>query len=175
MNLSNKEEHNPLLIIDKTLYISATRVTTGAYDNPCMFTRWRSLSLICSGIVAALQVPAQPPLMQFNYSVIYVSPSPTAAVAGPFTADSNGVLYAPAPEAGPAQNGSVVAFTPSKDGGAWATTTIHSFTTAEGIGPNPGLVLGADGSLYGSLFGGGPAGSGAVLRLTPPTQAGSAS
>lgn len=57
---------------------------------------------------------------------------------------------------------------------AWTATTIHNFTAAEGTFPYPGLVLGADGSLYGSLFSEGPAGSGAVFQLVPPARAGGA-
>ena len=122
----------------------------------------------------AMQLPAQSPSVQLDYSVIYVSPSPTAAVAGPFTVGSGGVLYASAPEGGLELDGTVVAFTPPSNGGAWATTTIHRFTAAEGTDPFPGLILGSDGSLYGSLFGEGPAGSGAVFRLVPPAQPGNA-
>ncbi len=84
------------------------------------------------------------------------------------------MLYAPAPEAGPQLNGSVVAFTPPQNGGGWTAATIHNFTVAEGTDPYPGLVLGSDGSLYGSLFSDGPAGSGSVFRLIPPAQPGGA-
>jgi uncharacterized repeat protein (TIGR03803 family) len=47
-------------------------------------------------------------------------------------------------------------------------TTLHSFTgKTDGANPNAGLVIGADGSLYGTTIAGGTAGVGTVFRTTP--------
>ncbi len=53
---------------------------------------------------------------------------------------------------------------------AWATPTeqvVHSFTGADGLEPEAGLVLDNAGSLYGTTFGGGASQVGTVFKLTP--------
>ncbi len=144
------------------------------YNRACMLTQRSLFKLLLFGLFYGGSLSAQQSNAALNYSVIYTSPSPTAAIAGPFTPGSGGVLYAVAPLGGPDLNGSVVALIPPANGGQWTVTTLHEFTSKEGDFPYPGLVLGPDGSLYGSLFGDGPAGSGAVFRLIPPTTPGGA-
>jgi uncharacterized repeat protein (TIGR03803 family) len=65
-------------------------------------------------------------------------------------------------------NGTVFTITPSGQ-----LTTLHTFSFREGSGPN-GLVLGADGSFYGTAYGGGADGAcsmgvgcGTVFKITP--------
>src|SRR5258708_1721899 len=53
---------------------------------------------------------------------------------------------------------------------AWATPTeqvVHSFTGADGLEPEAGLVLDNAGSLYGTTFGGGASPVGTVFKLAP--------
>jgi uncharacterized repeat protein (TIGR03803 family) len=50
---------------------------------------------------------------------------------------------------------------------AGALTTLHAFSSAEGTVPSGPLVIGSDGNIYGTMSGGGPAGSGIVFKLTP--------
>ncbi len=45
-------------------------------------------------------------------------------------------------------------------------TTLYSFGGNDGAVPEAGLVLGSDGSFYGTTFGGGQGGAGTVFRLT---------
>jgi uncharacterized repeat protein (TIGR03803 family) len=58
---------------------------------------------------------------------------------------------------------------PSTPGGEWKEQVLYRFTGANGDGANPfgNVVWGADGSLYGTTFGG-PTGPGSVYRLSPP-------
>jgi hypothetical protein len=62
---------------------------------------------------------------------------------------------------------------PSEAGGAWSETVLYSFTDhSDGGYPNPGLVLGPDGALYGTALDGGGSASGSygvVFELIPPS------
>src|SRR5580693_221708 len=53
-------------------------------------------------------------------------------------------------------------------------TTLYSFTGQDGDGASPyaGVVLGPDGSLYGTTGYGGTFGAGVVYQLSPPTSGG---
>lgn len=66
--------------------------------------------------------------------------------------------------------GTVFSLTPPADaGGAWAETVIHNFALGSGDGAFPnGVVMGADGVLYGTARLGGTSGDGIVFSLTPP-------
>jgi hypothetical protein len=73
---------------------------------------------------------------------------------------------------------------PSPAGGQWTETIIHSFKGgSDGLEPNAGLVMGPNGSLYGTTYGGGGGtssgcqiytGCGTVFELTPPSAPGRA-
>jgi uncharacterized repeat protein (TIGR03803 family) len=58
--------------------------------------------------------------------------------------------------------------TPSPAEAAPTTTTIHSFSGADGRLPSTGLVRGTGGVIYGTTRVGGSADKGAVFSLTPP-------
>jgi hypothetical protein len=77
---------------------------------------------------------------------------------------------------------------PATQGGAWAETTIHTFTgpPSDGGGSEAALAEGPDGVLYGTTYYGGSgtpcdfspylsgSGCGTVFQLTPPTAPGGA-
>jgi len=64
---------------------------------------------------------------------------------------------------------------PAVEGGVWNETVLYSFTDENGDGafPNGGVVVGANGEIYGTTQLGGSAGYGAVFELLPPAAAGS--
>ena len=94
----------------------------------------------------------------------------------------NGVLFGTTYDGGTSLRGSAVAIIPSS-GGAWTVADLHDFVggaqPADGSGPRAGLVLSAQGTLYGTTRQGGlysltgatgpnSAGSGTVFYLKPP-------
>jgi uncharacterized repeat protein (TIGR03803 family) len=60
------------------------------------------------------------------------------------------------------------------NGGAWTGTVLHSFNGVDGVNPYAGLVIGKNGTLYGTTYGGGapPGIGGTVFQLTPPAKIG---
>lgn len=56
---------------------------------------------------------------------------------------------------------------PAVAGGAWTKDIIHQFAFSDGFYPSTNLLLGADGSLFGTTEGGGPSNCGIAFRLTP--------
>jgi uncharacterized repeat protein (TIGR03803 family) len=85
-----------------------------------------------------------------------------ALVQGP-----NGHLYATATAGGSAGKGTL--FESSTDGSYFKV--VHNFGDGtvpnDGSSPNGSLILGTDGSLYGTTYNGGSAGLGTIFRLTP--------
>ncbi len=75
---------------------------------------------------------------------------------------------------GPAGIGTVFQLDPpAAPGGAWKETVLHRFTGEHGDGGDSaaGLIVDANGNLYGSTTEGGP-GLGSVFKMTPPTAPG---
>jgi uncharacterized repeat protein (TIGR03803 family) len=63
--------------------------------------------------------------------------------------------------------GTVFELSPNSNGG-WVETILYSFQGgSDGYQPSPGLIFDLAGNLYGSAFGGGAYGSGAVFELSP--------
>src|SRR5580658_2155921 len=90
--------------------------------------------------------------------------------AGGLIADANFNVYGTTYEGGAADQGTV--FEWAADG---PETVLYSFTgLADGGGPEAGLVLGPNGSLYGTTYFGGAYDYGVVFELTPPAVAGGA-
>jgi uncharacterized repeat protein (TIGR03803 family) len=86
--------------------------------------------------------------------------------------DKNGALYGTTsaggdlPCNGGVGGGVVFRLAPSQSG--WAYTVLHAFHGGvDGSQPFAGLIVGADGNLYGTTTSGGPHGGGTVFELTP--------
>ena len=54
-----------------------------------------------------------------------------------------------------------------KAGGRWAEKVLHSFSNKDGACSYAGLIFDSFGNLYGTVYGGGPGGGGAVFELMP--------
>lgn len=81
--------------------------------------------------------------------------------------NSAGDIFGTTPNAGgcTTQCGSV--FKLSRFHGQWVEENVYAFEGTNGKVPNPGLILGSDGSFYGSTASGGMYGYGIVFKLTP--------
>jgi len=84
---------------------------------------------------------------------------------------SNGVIYGTTDAGGgPQNNGIVYSLTPpASPGGSWTQAILWSPTYGQGINPYATPAIGANGALYGTLFGGANGGNGSVFALQPPT------
>ena len=84
--------------------------------------------------------------------------------------DSKGNLYGTTIFGGTDNDGLVYEISPpAKKGGAWTETILHTFTGEPGDGERPfgGLVMDANGNLYGATYYGGTTNDGTVFELTP--------
>jgi uncharacterized repeat protein (TIGR03803 family) len=62
---------------------------------------------------------------------------------------------------------------PTSSGGSWSFATLYNFAGAtDGANPYAGLVIGANGILYGTTQNGGASNNGTVFSLTPPSVSG---
>jgi uncharacterized repeat protein (TIGR03803 family) len=89
----------------------------------------------------------------------------------------DGVLYGVTSGGGIYGYGAFFSLTPPAwPGGAWTEKILYNFNgPSDAAVPNPSLVCGKGGVLYGTAYGilgGGPGYSGAVFSLTPPSDAG---
>src|SRR5271166_2929154 len=131
-----------------------------------------SLALVLA-LAAASVAEAQ------TYNVIYSfggcsdGNTPTSTL----TLDRSGNLYGTTQYGGSAcgTNGLGVVFRLKPAGGDWVETPIHIFTGGRDDGANPtnygGLMIGPDGSFYGTAPVGGRFGEGIVYRLRPSASA----
>ncbi|MGH9642313.1 MAG: choice-of-anchor tandem repeat GloVer-containing protein [Terriglobales bacterium] len=85
------------------------------------------------------------------------------------TADNSGILYGITKNGGDFGAGTMFKLSPpAKQGGAWTKTTLHSFGTGgDGSDPGAGVILGAQGVLYGTTVAGGLSDNGSVFEITP--------
>lgn len=98
--------------------------------------------------------------------------------------DSAGALYGTTSESddGKTQGAVFKMSPPSMEGGAWAESVIHRFDGTDGEAPYAGLLIDAQGNLFGTTSVGGESGCvnatpptcGVVFGLKPPLSAGSA-
>lgn len=84
---------------------------------------------------------------------------------GDLVMDSAGNLYGTTVQEGSNNFGTVFKLTPS--GGNWTYTLLHAFNGQDGALPRGGIVLDANGNLYGTTSGGGPHNQGVVWEITP--------
>ncbi len=92
--------------------------------------------------------------------------------------DANGNLYGTTNEGGAHGYGTAFELSPpTRKGGGWTETILHSFASngADGLHPRAGLIMDAKGNLYGTTPGGGSYGSGGtVFEISPPAKKGDA-
>jgi len=93
----------------------------------------------------------------------------TQSPQGSLAVSHNGVLYGTGVNGGLFGRGGIFSIAP--DG---TETVLYNFgsTSADAVGPQ-GVVLGKNGSLYGTTTSGGTNNAGTVFELTPPATAGS--
>lgn len=85
---------------------------------------------------------------------------------GALVQDSNGVLYGTTSTGGTNYAGTV--FRLDRDGQAYAVLHHFSFGGVEAAWPQPGLIRGSDGALYGTTEYGGDFGMGTIFKLSVP-------
>jgi uncharacterized repeat protein (TIGR03803 family) len=92
-------------------------------------------------------------------------------VAG-LIADNSGAVYGTTINDGSSGFGTVFKLTrPVKGQTAWTETVLYRFKGgSDGFDPEPALIAGNSGALYGTTAGGGAAGLGTVFKLTPPAK-----
>ena len=104
--------------------------------------------------------------------------APNFGPTGALAADSGGNLYGVSPFGGDgycsAGCGTVFELTPSAAGGGWTERVLYSFTDQNGDGyyPNGGVIVGRDGTVYGTTAYGGSTTLGTIFWLTPPSDPG---
>src|SRR5580658_592569 len=129
------------------------------------------------------------PLILVSWAAAQTSPALTTLhfFAGPpdgelpvagLVAGANGVFYGTTKFGGAYGNGSVYQLTAPAAGGSWTETLLYSFkgpTVNDGEWPYASLVIGNDGSLYGTTLEGGAVDTcgssrcgGTVFKLSPP-------
>jgi uncharacterized repeat protein (TIGR03803 family) len=98
---------------------------------------------------------------------------------GPLAIGKNGALYGTTEYGGAylASGGSGTVFSltaPESPGGAWTQSVLWSFggTSTDGEVPLGGVVIGPEGSLYGTTVSGGASGGGTAYSLAPPASPG---
>jgi uncharacterized repeat protein (TIGR03803 family) len=122
-----------------------------------------SVVILSSGLVM-LVAPAV--VSAAAYQRLFSFSSAAHAPAGPACLPADGGLYGTTPEGGRFGLGSVFVLRRNA-GGAWVSTTLHSFTDDEGTSPKTGVIQARDGNFYGTTEAGGPDGLGTVFKMTP--------
>ena len=108
----------------------------------------------------------------WSYQLLYALPGPPGAW-GPtanLTMDAAGNLYGTTYNGGGSPNcnlGCGTIFKLSPGNGGWVYTLLHAFTGSEGALPWGGVILDANGILYGTTTKGGTYNEGVVWELTP--------
>jgi hypothetical protein len=136
----------------------------------------RMASILLLALVVILTVSAQ--AQTFTLLHIFTDGSDGAKPTGGVTIGGAGTLYGTASEGGITGScsgfGCGVAFKLSHSGSGWTLDPLHEFggPPNDGSGPAAALVIGPDGALYGTTYGGGTGqctdGCGTVFVLRPP-------
>jgi len=105
----------------------------------------------------------------------FSGPDGAAPVAG-LTMDAAGNLYGTAQGGGYTggscgTGGCGTVFKLKHEGSGWIFNPLYTFTGPDGGGPSARVVIGPDGSLYGTTVAGGTANQGTVFKLSPPPSA----
>ncbi len=117
-----------------------------------------------SVMIATHSAPAQTFTVLHNFTGGADGASPYAGV----TIDSHGNLYGTTAYGG---NGSGVVYKMTHANGGWTFATLYQFGEQNDAAvPYAGVVVGPDGSLYGTTFAGGTNHDGAVFNLRPPAR-----
>ena len=144
-----------------------------SYDKPMGTCRIVALPLALALLAGAASAQAASPV----FSTLYAFSDQNGDGAYPFagvTIGQGGILYG-ATEVGGIIGGActfgcgtVFEVQPS-GGGAWTETVLYEFTgsNGDGSGPEGTLVIGKDGTLYGTTADGGVSNCGTVFQLTP--------
>jgi len=118
-----------------------------------------------AGTIGILVAALSPALGQFAYERLrtfglagLISTDPLSLTEG-----TNGVLYGLANGGGRAELGTV--FRLNKDGSGFTNLYSFSGTNGDGASPGVGLILAANGSFYGTTYGGGYSNLGTVFRI----------
>jgi uncharacterized repeat protein (TIGR03803 family) len=128
------------------------------------------------GTVFELQPPADPG-GTWTETVLYSFTGQNGDGANPSASPvvgAHGVLYGTTDAGGSSQVGTVFELQPpAAPGATWTETVLHSFNEfVDGITPSASLVVGPDGSLYGTTLNYGYNGDGTVFELQPPSPGG---
>jgi hypothetical protein len=109
------------------------------------------------GEVYSLSPPASP-TDTWTYTALrdFSSTKGNPVGGGPqqLTLTAGGAIFTTCPHGGSGRAGTVIVLTPpATPGERWNQKIVHTFDGADGIWPNGGLLIGHDGSMYGTTFG----------------------
>jgi uncharacterized repeat protein (TIGR03803 family) len=138
---------------------------SGATRSALRVWGFRALGFAMTLAAAPMAASAAP-----GYTVLYTftGAGDGGQPLGTLLADSKGNLYGTTFGGGEFGKGTVFELTPPASAGApWKESVLHSFSGAEGDGPNAGLTADSSGALYGTTVSGGASKNGVVFKLTP--------
>lgn len=147
---------------------------------PLYFLQLGKIAIVLALLIVLAEIPTQ---AQTLTTIAAFSGSNGAAPDAGLVADAAGNLYGTTQLGGntgcQSQLGCGTVFKLSPSGTGWTLTTIYKFHgAADGWWPISTLLLGSDGSLYGTTWyggvvnaGGHGSGYGTVFKMTPPTEA----
>lgn len=128
------------------------------------------IKLLHAASIAAVCVPLTAPAATLNVIYTFGAPAGGQDPAAPLALDQQGNLYGVTTRGGHG-NGVIFRLSPSS-GGTWQETVLYSFPAKlPSVGLNGGLLIDADGSLYGTAYGNY---AGFAFRLAPPAPGNSA-
>jgi|HubBroStandDraft_1064217.scaffolds.fasta_scaffold01635_11 uncharacterized repeat protein (TIGR03803 family) len=88
------------------------------------------------------------------------------------TFNASGAIYSTTVAGGSSDKGTIFKLAPPVKGSVWKETVLHNFNGSDGGFPYSGVVLGANGDIYGTTAGSVNAGNGSAFLLTPPSGTG---